>query len=130
MPQPPVLDHHAGHASRRVEDHHQEEQAEVEEPRGGQAGHRHLQHGDEQRAEDGPEEVADAAHESHHDHQPGGVRVQRLRGNDLVVQRGEPASHPGEEPGEDDHQEPHHLRVVADELGALGIVAHRVRDAP
>ena len=55
--------------------------------------------------------------------------MQRLRGNDLVVQRGEPASHPGEEPGEDDHQEPHHLRVVADELGALGIVAHRVRDA-
>jgi hypothetical protein len=42
-------------------------------------------------------------------------------------------SAPGDagEEGRDDQRQPAHLlRVVADELGALGIVAHRVGDAP
>ena len=71
--------------------------------------------------------MADAADEGHHDHDSGGAGTQRLRGDDLVVQRGEPARHAGEEAREHDHQIPDPLRIEADELDALGIVAHRVR---
>ncbi len=128
-PDDPVPDEDAGDSARSVEDHDEEEEAEVEWPGRSHAGDRHLEHGDERRADHRSIERADAADEGHEDDDPRGVVAQRLGGDDLVVQRGETAGDAGEEAGEHHHQIPDPLRVVADELDPLGIVTHRVGEA-
>jgi hypothetical protein len=52
-----------------------------------------------------------------------------LGGDDLEVDRREPARDAGEERRQHELEEAHDVRVVADELGALGVVADRVGDA-
>ncbi len=119
-----------GDAARGEHDDHQEKQPEIEQPGLGVVGKRGLQQRHQHRADDRPPEMADAPYECHQDHVARGHYAQRLRGDDLVVDRGQPAAHAGEEPGQRHHQPAHARGIVADELGSFGVVAHRVGDAP
>ena len=56
--------------------------------------------------------------------------LDRVGGDDLVVDRVQAAGEAGEQAGHRERDEAHALRVVADEFRALGIVAHRVAHAP
>ena len=56
--------------------------------------------------------------------------LDRVGRDDLVVDRVQAAREAGEQAGDREGEEAHALRVVADELGALRIVADRVAHPP
>ncbi len=112
------------------EHHHaDEQQAEIELPGVGDVAQPDLQQGDDDRADDRAGEVADSADEGHQD-DGAGLRGAELRGvDDLEVDGGEPAGDAGEQARQAEGDEADGLGIVADEGGALGIVAHGVADA-
>ena len=73
-PAGPCSDEDAGESARREQHHRQEEQPDIEQPGRSEQAQHALQQGQQDRAEDRPEEVADAADEGHQQHVARGVR--------------------------------------------------------
>ena len=115
--------------ARRVHHHDDEQHADIEQPGIAEQADAALQQHHHDGAEDRPEEAAGAADID------GEQRIGRLgrrhgvEGDDLVDQHVQPAADAGEEARQGELQQPHHARVVADELGALEIVAGGVGHA-
>ena len=102
---------------------------EVEQPRRRVAAQARLQPRDDDRAEHGPDEMPGAADVRHDQHRAGALRAHRVGRDDLVVDRVQPAGKSREQARDRECDEAHALRAVADEFGALGIVAHRIAHA-
>ena len=112
-----------------VEDDRHEEETQVEQPRGRVIGQAHLQPRDRDGAQDRADEVMHAADVRHEEDDAGAFGADRLGGDDLVIDRVQPAREAGEHGRHGENDEAHALRVVADEFGALGVVAHGVAHA-
>jgi hypothetical protein len=127
---PQVHHDQAGDAAGRVHHHEQEDQPQVQQPGLGELRQQHEGQHQQHAADDGAEEDGGAAQEREEQVRAGAVAAHDLRGHDLEVQRREPARDAGEKGGDHERQVAHLLRVVADELHPLGVVAHRVEHAP
>ena len=124
--------HHqqAGDAARREHHHRDEDQSEIELPHRRQIAEAERQQRDEDRADDRTDEEADAADIGGEQHRARLHRAEIGRIGDLEIDRGERAGNAGKESGEAEGEIAHDMRIVADELHALGIVAHGVAHAP
>ena len=124
--------HHqqAGDAARREHHHRDEDQSEIELPHRRQIAEAERKKRDEDRADDRPDEEADAADIGCEQHRSRlhGAEIGRI--GDLEVDGRERARDAGEESGKAEREIAHDMRIVADELHALGIVAHGVAHAP
>jgi hypothetical protein len=125
-----VHHHQAGQAPRRIDHHEQEDQAQVEQPGLGELRQQHQRQHHQHRADDGPEEEHRAAQEGEQQIRARARRPHDLGGDDLEVERRQPAGNPHEEAAGDEREVAHVPRAVADELHALGVVAHRIEHAP
>ncbi len=124
---PHVHHHQAGDAAGRIHHHEQEDQAEVEQPGLGHLRKQHRGQHQQDRADHRPEEEGGAAEEGEQQVAAGAGRAERVGGvDDLEVDRRQGAADAGEEAGDDEAEVAHPLRVVADELDPLGVVAHGV----
>ena len=123
--------HHdqAGHAAGRVHHHEQEDQAEVEQPGLGPLRQQHDADHHQHRADDGAEEEGRAAEEDEQQVGARALRADDFGGDDLEVKRREATGDAGEEAGDHEGAPAHLAGVVADELDALGVVAHGVEHA-
>jgi hypothetical protein len=130
LPHAQVLHQDHRDPARREDDDRDEKEPEVEQPRLGDPRHRGLEEGEDHRADDRAEEEADAADVRSEEDRPGAQRRDRLRGHDLVIDRGQAAGDSGEERRQHEHEEAHRPGAVADELGALLVIADGVGDAP
>ena len=124
--------HHdqAGDAARRVHHHEGEHQAQVQQPGLGQLGQQHQRQHQQHGADDRAEEEHGAAQEGEQQVGARARRTDHLRGDDLEVQRRQPAGDAHEEARGDERDVAHVARVVADEFDALGVVARGVEHAP
>ena len=129
LPQRLVPHHQTGDAVRREHDYADEQQAEIELPHVGEVAEHHPQPGDKHRADHRPDEIADAADIGGEQHLPRLLGADRSGIDQLEIDCRERAGDAGEQPGERKGHEAHHGRIVADELRALGILAHRVAHA-
>ena len=122
--------HEAADAPGREGDHEDEEDPRVDEPGVGEQAHPALQEHHQDRADHRAREDADATDVGHEQGVGGHGAAHGVVGDDLVGERVECARDPGEEAGERELDEANHARVVADELGALEVVAAGVGHAP
>ena len=115
-------------AGREQHDRH-EKQAEIELPCRGVVAQAHLQPGDRDRAEDGTDIVGLAADVDHQQNDAGTGRAHRIHRHDLVIDCMQSARKTRKRRGDGKYDEPHALRVVTDERGALRIVPDGVAHA-
>ncbi len=125
-----TMRHHQPGETARCEHHHRDEdQSEIELPHLGEIAETERQQRDEDRADDRPDEETDAADIGRKQHGPRLLRAQIGRVRDLEIDRRQRPRDAGKEAGEAERQITHDVRIVADELNALRIVAHGVAHA-
>ena len=81
---------------------------------------------EQNRAQHGPREIADAPDIGHQQNKSGRDHRQGLRGEDLVIDCSHAASKARKSAGKDENQIAHPLRIIAHKLHPLRIVAHRL----
>ena len=123
--------HHdqAGNAAGGVHDHEHENQAQVKQPGLGELGQQHKGQHHQDSANDGPEKEGGPAQEGEQQVGPRPRGPDHFRGDDLEIERRQPARDAGKKAGNDEGDVAHLLGVVTHKLHAFRVVAHGIEHA-